>query len=162
MKILTLTFLTCARKSCKPEPTSYPLHPTSAELEIIPVDFNPLFLRALLPRLDWPTLRILCEAFGLPGLQEEAPEEDALFLQPEEGGAMEDVEVQGEKGKEVVEDVEKKGEEETREASQLAKDLHHLLLETTMQEGKLVCGCCGHEYAVKEGIANFLLPAHLV
>lgn len=29
-------------------------------------------------------------------------------------------------------------------------------------EGKLVCGACGHEYAVKEGIANFLLPNHLV
>ncbi|KAH7251662.1 hypothetical protein BKA59DRAFT_132337 [Fusarium tricinctum] len=42
------------------------------------------------------------------------------------------------------------------------KDLHHLLLETQMSEGKLVCGSCGHEYAVKEGIANFLLPSHLV
>ncbi|KAF9775946.1 type I protein arginine N-methyltransferase Rmt1 [Fusarium sp. DS 682] len=42
------------------------------------------------------------------------------------------------------------------------KDLHHLLLETQMSEGKLVCGNCGHEYAVKEGIANFLLPSHLV
>ncbi|KAF4469251.1 hypothetical protein FALBO_3847 [Fusarium albosuccineum] len=45
---------------------------------------------------------------------------------------------------------------------QKLKDLHHLLLETQMSEGKLVCGNCGHEYAVKEGIANFLLPSHLV
>lgn len=28
-------------------------------------------------------------------------------------------------------------------------------------EGKLVCGSCGHEYNIKEGIANFLLPNHL-
>ncbi|OAA77423.1 putative protein family UPF0434/Trm112 [Akanthomyces lecanii RCEF 1005] len=42
------------------------------------------------------------------------------------------------------------------------KDLHHLLLETQISEGKLVCGNCGHEYAIKEGIANFLLPSHLV
>lgn len=28
-------------------------------------------------------------------------------------------------------------------------------------EGKLVCGNCGHEYKIKEGIANFLLPSHL-
>ncbi|KFH46299.1 hypothetical protein ACRE_029140 [Hapsidospora chrysogenum ATCC 11550] len=42
------------------------------------------------------------------------------------------------------------------------KDLHHLLMETSVSEGKLVCGNCGHEYAVKEGIANFLLPSHLV
>lgn len=44
----------------------------------------------------------------------------------------------------------------------MLKDLHHLLLETQIAEGKLVCGNCGHEYAVKEGIANFLLPSHLV
>ncbi|KAI9158784.1 Multifunctional methyltransferase subunit trm112 [Paramyrothecium foliicola] len=44
----------------------------------------------------------------------------------------------------------------------MMKDLHHLLLETQISEGKLVCANCGHEYAVKEGIANFLLPSHLV
>lgn len=44
----------------------------------------------------------------------------------------------------------------------MLQDLHHLLLETSMNEGKLACGNCGHEYAVKEGIANFLLPSHLV
>lgn len=41
------------------------------------------------------------------------------------------------------------------------RDLHTLLLETQVTEGKLVCGNCGHEYAIKEGIANFLLPSHL-
>jgi len=46
--------------------------------------------------------------------------------------------------------------------SQIAKDLHKILLETCIQEGKLVCGSCEHEYAVKEGVANFLLPGHLV
>jgi multifunctional methyltransferase subunit TRM112 len=44
----------------------------------------------------------------------------------------------------------------------MLQDLHHLLLETSMSEGKLACANCGHEYAVKEGIANFLLPSHLV
>ncbi|KAI1075227.1 trm112p-like protein [Whalleya microplaca] len=42
------------------------------------------------------------------------------------------------------------------------RDLHNLLMETQIMEGKLVCGNCGHEYAVREGIANFLLPSHLV
>ena len=37
-----------------------------------------------------------------------------------------------------------------------------MLLETCIKEGKLVCGACEHEYAVKEGVANFLLPGHLV
>lgn len=54
------------------------------------------------------------------------------------------------------------GEEEEEEASQTAKDLHRVLLETTVKEGKLVCGNCGHEYKVLEGVPNFLLPGHLV
>ena len=44
----------------------------------------------------------------------------------------------------------------------MLRDLHSLLVQTQMVEGKLVCGHCGHEYAVREGIANFLLPSHLV
>jgi len=55
-----------------------------------------------------------------------------------------------------------KGQEDGGEPTQLAKDLHRLLLETTIQTGALVCANCGHEYAIKEGIANFLLPSHLV
>ncbi|KAJ2904827.1 tRNA methyltransferase 112 [Zalerion maritima] len=42
------------------------------------------------------------------------------------------------------------------------RQLHELLLETHVVSGKLVCGNCGHEYGIKEGIANFLLPSHLV
>ena len=52
--------------------------------------------------------------------------------------------------------------EELESNEQLLKDLHHLLLETQIMEGKLVCGHCGHEYTIREGIANFLLPTHLV
>ncbi|KZZ93485.1 putative protein family UPF0434/Trm112 [Ascosphaera apis ARSEF 7405] len=44
----------------------------------------------------------------------------------------------------------------------LLRDLHKLLLETHVTEGKLVCGNCGHQYMIKEGIPNFLLPGHLV
>jgi multifunctional methyltransferase subunit TRM112 len=54
------------------------------------------------------------------------------------------------------------GEDDGGEPTQTAKDLHRVLLETCIKEGKLVCGNCGHEYAVKEGVANFLLPGHLV
>lgn len=53
----------------------------------------------------------------------------------------------------------RRGEEEREK---MARDLHKLLLETTVKEGKMVCGNCGHEYRIKEGIANFLLPNHLV
>lgn len=41
------------------------------------------------------------------------------------------------------------------------RQLHSLLLETSVSEGKLVCGKCGFEYPIKEGVGNFLLPAHL-
>lgn len=51
---------------------------------------------------------------------------------------------------------------EDGEPTQTLKDLHGLLMETGIESGKLVCGNCGHEYAIKEGIANFLLPSHLV
>lgn len=53
-------------------------------------------------------------------------------------------------------------EEDLEKDEKTLKDLHNLLIETQMTEGKLVCGHCGHEYAVREGIANFLLPTHLV
>lgn len=52
--------------------------------------------------------------------------------------------------------------EGTETPSPTALDLHRVLLETTIANGKLICGACGHEYAIKEGIANFLLPSHMV
>ncbi|KAF6845418.1 peptidyl-prolyl cis-trans isomerase B [Colletotrichum musicola] len=52
--------------------------------------------------------------------------------------------------------------EQLESDDKMLKDLHHLLMETQIMEGKLVCGNCGHEYAIREGIANFLLPSHLV
>ncbi len=45
---------------------------------------------------------------------------------------------------------------------EVLKKLHGLLLETAVTEGKLVCGNCGFEYPIKDGVGNFLLPAHLV
>jgi multifunctional methyltransferase subunit TRM112 len=52
--------------------------------------------------------------------------------------------------------------EELEKDEKMMKELHTLLLETQISEGGLVCGNCGHEFRVKEGIANFLLPNHLV
>ncbi|KAF2749481.1 Trm112p-domain-containing protein [Sporormia fimetaria CBS 119925] len=137
MKLLTLNFLTCAIKTCKSTPASFPLHPRDAELEIAETDLNLAFLKSILARLLWPELRTICSEFGLPTLPESRPE-PADLVDPDSS----------------------EGEEES--PSQTARDLHRVLLETCMREGKLVCGNCGHEYAVKEGVANFLLPAHLV
>ncbi|KAL8680191.1 MAG: hypothetical protein Q9186_003603 [Xanthomendoza sp. 1 TL-2023] len=54
------------------------------------------------------------------------------------------------------------GRAETEEDGNVLRELHTLLMETEVVEGKMVCGNCGHEYKIKEGIANFLLPNHLV
>lgn len=57
MKLLTLNFLTCARKSCKQTQSAFPLHPQDAELEQVELELNPLFIRNILPRLDWDVMR---------------------------------------------------------------------------------------------------------
>lgn len=44
----------------------------------------------------------------------------------------------------------------------MVQQLHEILMDTQISEGKLVCAVCAHEYPVKEGVANFLLPNHLV
>lgn len=147
MKVLTLNFLTCARKACKPHASSFPLHPKNAELEIVEADINTQLIVNILPRLDWPALVGLCTELGLT-LRDTVPEAAELIVR---GG--QNMEVEGS---------EKKDDEEELEPTQLAKDLHRLLWETSILAGELVCASCGHEYAIKEGIANFLLPSHLV
>ena len=90
---------------------------------------------------------------GLPTLPDAPPERDALSV-PLPAPTSPPVQ-QDDAGDGTVEEKEER-------PTQTAIDLHRILLETTIREGKLVCGNCGHEYAVKEGVANFLLPGHLV
>lgn len=143
MKLLTLNFLTCARKTCKSTAAAFPLHPKDAELEQVEIDMNALFIRNMLPRLEWEAMKTLTQEvirpqdmtlplfstkvlqLGLASLPPETPSPEELTT-------------------------------EAGEPTQTAKDLHTLLMETSIASGKLVCGNCGHEYAVKEGIANFL------
>ena len=152
MKLLTLNFLTCARKTCKQTAAAFPLHPKEAELEQVEMDMNPLLIKNMLPKLDWEAMKTLMVEvrlsfhtrdsivvpsllthyqLGLPNLPQETPE--SAELNDAEG-----------------------------EPTQTLKDLHQLLMETSIANGKLVCGNCEHEYAVKDGIANFLLPSHMV
>lgn len=58
MKVLTVNFLTCAVKACKSSPASFPLHFQDAELESAEIDYNPQFIRNVLPRMDWDALKI--------------------------------------------------------------------------------------------------------
>ncbi|CDR46635.1 CYFA0S24e01640g1_1 [Cyberlindnera fabianii] len=50
---------------------------------------------------------------------------------------------------------------ESPDTMALLKDLHTLLLETSITEGEMKCRACGHIYYVKNSIPNFLLPPHL-
>lgn len=71
MKLLTLNFLSCAVKTCKSSPLSFPLHPKDAELAKDQVDPNPDLLTNILPRLDWSALRTT--AAEVPPTQNLAP-----------------------------------------------------------------------------------------
>ncbi|PGH18745.1 hypothetical protein AJ79_00158 [Helicocarpus griseus UAMH5409] len=124
MKVLTANFVTCAIKACKASPASYPLHFRDAELEQSELDFQPDFIRNILPRIDWDALVVTAGELGFTSLTPTKPEGDAV-------------------------------------TDELLRELHRFLLETQVMEGKMVCGNCGHEYRIKEGIANFLLPSHL-
>ncbi|KAH8731501.1 hypothetical protein GQ44DRAFT_671441 [Phaeosphaeriaceae sp. PMI808] len=150
MKLLTLNFLTCAIKTCKTNPASFPLHPRDAELQIQEADLNLPFLKNILPRLMWEEIRVIARELGLPELPETPPTPEDLVDKATNFTLDAPEKESGDEG------------EEGEEASQTALDLHRVLLETCIQEGKLVCGSCGHEYVVKEGVANFLLPGHLV
>ena len=59
MKLLTLNFITCAVKTCKAVPSSYPLHPRDAEVARDEMEFNPQVIINLVPRLDWDALRTM-------------------------------------------------------------------------------------------------------
>ncbi|KAK7472567.1 hypothetical protein VKT23_000682 [Stygiomarasmius scandens] len=40
------------------------------------------------------------------------------------------------------------------------KNLHHVLLETHVEEGVMTCPNCKHEYPISNGIPNMLLAEH--
>ncbi|KAF2876112.1 hypothetical protein BDV95DRAFT_674236 [Massariosphaeria phaeospora] len=169
MKLLTLNFLTCALKPCKASPLSFPLHPRDAELEIVESELNLSFLRNILPRLAWEELRGVVRELGLPDLPEIMPEAEALGKassgkKTNENAANENTITTTTDEDELSPkpEVQPEAEEPDLEPTQTALDLHRLLLETSLRAGSLVCGNCGHAYKVKEGVANFLLPGHLV
>ncbi len=65
MKLLTLNFLTCARKQCRSTATAFPLHPKDAELEQIETDLNPVFIKNMLPRLEWNAMKSLTQSVSI-------------------------------------------------------------------------------------------------
>lgn len=137
---------------------SFPLAISDATLESTELEFQPLFWRNIIPRIEWDAMR---EIVGSVSLTLPEAVVKALLPEPEREQGVE----------ERMEGVESTGGAqllpvEAEEGSVFDDDtlraLHRLLLETQVAEGALVCRRCGHRYAIKEGIANFLLPPHLV
>jgi len=73
MKLLTLNFLTCARKVCKQTSQAFPLHPQEAELEQVDLDLSPEFIRNILPRLEWGAMKSLSAEVGPLSFRQELP-----------------------------------------------------------------------------------------
>ncbi|KAL2046076.1 hypothetical protein N7G274_001523 [Stereocaulon virgatum] len=146
MKILTVNFLTCAVKACKSSPLSFPLHFQDAELEQSDIEYNAAFLRNILPRVDWEALKITANELGFTTVPIEKPDLTPTSTATDKNPVRLPINTS----------------EPQATDEKTMRDLHTLLLETEVREGKMVCGNCGHEYKIKEGIANFLLPSHLV
>jgi multifunctional methyltransferase subunit TRM112 len=155
MKVLTLNFLTCAVKACKSSSESFPLHPKDAELVQDDIDINPQLLINVLPRIDWTALRTTATEVSFSvnsALRIHRGAEGQCFMLTNKSLQL--------GFNELPEQPPTADELQANEV--MLTDLHHLLMETQIMEGKLVCAACGHEYAIREGIANFLLPGHLV
>ncbi|MCJ1281953.1 hypothetical protein MMC26_001276 [Xylographa opegraphella] len=136
MKILTTNFLTCAVKACKSSAASYPLHFQDAELEQADMEYNPAFLRNILPRIEWDALRVTATEVSKPparrvppdrftSLPAEKPDMSGLGVSR---GAAEQEEGRMDTGEESA-----AGEEEGGE--KMLRELHRLLLETQDQRG---------------------------
>ncbi|CAB4255434.1 similar to Saccharomyces cerevisiae YNR046W TRM112 Subunit of tRNA methyltransferase (MTase) complexes in combination with Trm9p and Trm11p [Maudiozyma barnettii] len=50
----------------------------------------------------------------------------------------------------------------TEDDMAILRDLHTLLIQTSIVEGEMKCKNCGHTYYIKNSIPNLLLPPHLV
>lgn len=146
MKVLTVNFTTCAVKSCKTSSSSFPLHFKDAELELQEQEFQPEFIRNMLPRIDWAALQMTANEVGI------------FFSSSCMHGMLYMANGHCQLGFPNIAESKPQGEQLD---DQMLRDLHRLLLETNVTEGKLVCGNCAHEYMIKDGIPNFLLPSHL-
>ena len=132
MKLLTINFLTCAVRTCKTSSASYPLHPRSTTLVRTELDYNPLFLGNVLPRLDWDAIRTTARELGLEALVPGEKDVMALEGQQDSDGTKEAGEDGGhdaEQGRREEEEGEEEEEDddhdkEVEEEEELAKAMN--------------------------------------
>ncbi|KAI9028601.1 Trm112p-domain-containing protein [Hyaloraphidium curvatum] len=51
---------------------------------------------------------------------------------------------------------------ENTDDEEFLKNLHHVLLETRVKEGKMICNNCNHVFPITDGIPNMLLTENEV
>jgi multifunctional methyltransferase subunit TRM112 len=159
----------------EPSPSPFPLHFRDAVLERTEIAYNPRFIQNILPRVNWEAMTITARELGLAALLPErnpideegwgfggdTPGNDSGGSDEEVGASTAGQEVRMQLDESVPKKDTNQMEMEDDRKEKILKQLHTLLLETSVSEGKLVCGKCGFEYPIKEGVGNFLLPAHL-
>lgn len=135
MKILTTNFVKCTVKACDVSTESFPLKYQNCELVQEEQDFQPAFIINVLDRVDWDALVQVAKDLGNEAIPASKPA--------------------------VLQDIDPDQIESNEELMAVLRDLHSLLMETSIVEGEMVCNHCGHIYYIKNSIPNFLLPPHL-
>lgn len=134
MKFLTTNFLKCSVKTCDISNDNFPLQYEGAKCKLQQNEDIEFNPEFLLNILD----RVDWDA-----VVRVAADLDNNSLPP---------------NKPVFNDVSQINEEEMI----ILRDLHTLLLQTSIVEGEMKCRNCGHIYYIKNSIPNLLLPPHLV
>ena len=151
MKLLTANFLSCPLRTCRSSPLAFPLHFRDCEIVRIDDTPAPAPTDSTVPTSadgPWDASKL---AFTIGILKR--VEWDALRTSAGELGFT-DLPVEKPDGEAMV------GLGEEGEA--VLRRCWEVLVRTEVTEGALVCGGCGHEFRIFGGIANFLVPGHLV
>ncbi|CCK69774.1 RNA methylation protein TRM112 KNAG_0D00220 [Huiozyma naganishii CBS 8797] len=134
MKVLTTNFLKCSVKACDVSNDNFPLQYEGAKCQLVQnenIEFNPEFMLNILERVEWDAVVRVVSELGNAGLPTTKPELPA--------------------------DADQLSEEDII----ILRDLHTLLIQTSITEGEMKCRNCGHIYFIKNSIPNLLLPPHL-
>ena len=134
MKFLTTNFLKCSVPACDTSNDNFPLKYEGSKCELVQddsIEFNPEFLLNILDRVDWDAILSVASDLGNTTLPSVKPTFSTAVSELSEDDLA------------------------------ILRDLHVLLMQTSIMEGEMRCKNCGHIYYIKNGIPNLLLPPHL-
>ncbi|AGO12642.1 AaceriADR166Wp [[Ashbya] aceris (nom. inval.)] len=134
MKFLTTNFLKCSVPACDGSNDNFPLRYVGDKCQLQQdrsIEFNPDFLLRILDRVQWDAIVMVAADLGNSSLPAQRPTFPATAAELSEDDAA------------------------------MLRDIHVLLLQTSIIEGEMQCRNCGHTYYIKNSIPNLLLPPHL-